>query len=304
MQIKSFTSHDDKLIYYYEWDNVENPKAVIHLVHGMAENIFRYDDFAKFLNKHGYIVYGMDLRGHGETGKADDKYGYFAKEDGWNVLIEDLRSLLNVKKNKYPTLKFFMLGHSMGSFLTRDFLNRYDYMLNGSIVMGTGSAEYTKDKKFLIFLTKFFNPEKRANFLHKMAFTSFNKAFEPAKTEFDWLTRDEAEVQKYMDNEFCGFVPTNEFYRDLVLGLKALDEKEKKLDIDPSYPILFISGDKDPVGSAGKDVLKIYDSYKNQGMKNICIKLYPDMRHEIVNELDNHLVYQDVLEWLDNTMEG
>lgn len=292
-----FLSKDNTKIYYSEWNNVENPKGVLHIVHGMAEYIERYDDFAKYLNQNGIIVYGLNARGHGNTGLNQKKLGYFGNDD-WNNIMDDIDILMNMEKEKYPNLPFFILGHSMGSFITRNFINKFNPRINGAIIVGTGSCDSTLVYSLTKKIADAKKSEDLALFIHKTVFKDYNNHLENIKTSFDWLCSDPNEVKKYKDDELCGFWMTNGFYSELMSGLIQLSKFEKNISIPNSLPILFLAGKEDPVGKLGKYVRETYDKYVKQDIKDVKIKLYDGMRHEIINEVNKDEVYNDVLNFI------
>lgn len=289
--MKYFISSDHSKIYYQIWDNVENPIAIVHIIHGMSEHINRYDDFAKFLNSNGIIVYGMDCRGHGKTGEFSSSLGHFEK-GGWNKILEDINTLMDMQKHIYD-LPFFILGHSMGSFLTRNFINEYIPEVRGAIIIGTGNTDKKLTYQFTKWIANLRNSKRFAYFIHKIAFQSFTD-----KVPFDWICSDESQVEKYKNDPFCGFWMTNGFYSELMSGFLKLSKLEKKIRLNKNFPLLFLSGKQDPVGFFGVYVQSAAQKYINYGMKDLQIKLYDRMRHEILNEVEKHIVYSDILDFI------
>lgn len=289
--MEHFFASDNTKIFYQKWDEVEHPIAVLHIVHGMSEHIMRYDDFAKYLNSKGIIVYGMDCRGHGKTGEFSSSLGHFEK-NGWNKILDDINTLMEMQKQIYD-LPFFILGHSMGSFMTRNFINEYLPDVKGAIIVGTGNA----DKKYTYQLTKwianFGNSKKTAYFIHKTAFQSFTD-----KVPFDWICTDEQVVEEYKNDPFCGIWMTNGFYSEVMNGFLKLSKIEKNIRLNQDFPMLFLSGKEDPVGMFGVYVQAAAQKYIDYGMKKLNVKLYEHMRHEILNELQKNTVYSDVLEFI------
>lgn len=261
----------------------------------MKEHIKRYDDFARFLNKYGIVVYGMDMRGHGTTGKTNG-LGYFAKKDGWQKILEDQKDLYKAVKLEDSDLPFFLLGHSMGSFLARDYINKNPDDFHAAIIMATGKADDPL-YKLARFLLKVLDPSKEAKFIDSMAFSSYNKFIKKPRTQFDWLSKDENQVDKYIDDPLCGFMVKNSFYRDFMDGMKSIASQEKKPCFERK--VLFLAGLEDPVARMGKYVNEVAKKYPN---KNLI--LYPDMRHEILNELDKNRVYEDILSWINDNLLG
>lgn len=305
MTMKSFSleSRDKIAIHVNKWalQNNIKPKGIVQIAHGMAEHIERYSNFAMELNKNGYIVYGNDHRGHGRTANSLESLGYFADNDGWNLVVEDMYKLTNMIKNENIQLPIFLFGHSMGSFLSRSYIQRYGNEINGVILSGTGGSTGLLGD-IGIFLVK--NEIKkmgkkfRSKKMDKLSFGSFNKAFKPNRTDFDWLSRDTKEVDKYIDDELCGKIFTTGFFYDMLTGIKNLNKKENIKNIPKTLPIYFISGDKDPVGKNTRGVLQAFNSYRKAGIKNIKYKFYKDARHEILNEINREEVYKDIIEWL------
>lgn len=281
-------------IYYKVWDEVKEKKAVLQIFHGMVEHINRYDDFARFLNQNGTIVYGMDVRGHGQTGEHSH-LGYFSNQDGWNKVIEDQRDLRSLMKDRYPDLPFCLMGHSMGSFFVRDYINRYPEDFDLAIVMATGKAD-DPNYKLARLMLKFFNPLKPAKLMNLMAFGSYNKQIENPRTEYDWLSNDRNQVNKYIEDPMCGSLVKNSFYKDFMNGMKSIASQEESVKM--KRPVLFVAGQEDPVGNMGQSVSEVAEHYPNKE-----VILYPKMRHEILNEIDNMRVYKDIVGWIEKNLQ-
>ncbi|MBA4366887.1 MAG: alpha/beta hydrolase [Desulfobacterium sp.] len=295
---------DGQDIFIHKWESgTSAPKAVVQISHGMAEHAARYELFAEKLTGSGYVVYANDHRGHGKTAGSLDNVGFFAENNGWLRVVEDLNEITLIVKESHPGLPVFMFGHSMGSFLLRTYMFLYGNRINGAIISGTaGSPGVLGDIGLLIANLEIKRKGLRgkSTLLHQLSFGGYSKAFKPTRTDFDWLSRDHAEVDKYIDDPFCGTVFTAGFYRDLLWGLKTIHKKENINMIPKNLPILILSGDKDPVGKNGKGVSQVYQSLKKAGAKDIQLSLYPDGRHEMLNETNRHEVYRDVILWLDH----
>lgn len=299
----TFTSKGGEVIHYNKWiqENNITPKGVVQIAHGMAEHIDRYQSFAKVLTDEGYIVFGNDHRGHGKTAGSPENIGFFADEDGWDVVVEDMHELTKIIKEENPDLPVFIFGHSMGSFLTRTYIQRYGKEIKGVILSGTGG-----DAGFLgnigILLAKREMKKKGKRFrskrMDRLSFGSFNNAFKPNRTSFDWLSRDAKEVDKYIEDSLCGEVFTASFFYDMLSGLKNMMKKENINKIPKELPIYFISGDKDPVGKNSKGVLQAFNTYRKAGIQDVRYKFYKDARHEILNEINKVEVYKDIIDWL------
>jgi len=302
-QTFSFTTNDKVEIFTYKWlpDDEKPLKGIIQIAHGMAEHAARYNHFAEFLTQNGFIVYANDHRGHGKTIKDENDMGYFASKNGWFKVVDDMFTLSLLITEEYPSLPLFIFGHSMGSFLTRTYVCKHPKALQGIILSGTGGnpgiVRYVA--KSIVFLYKNFKGKRaRVKLLDKMSFGEFNKRIKNYKTPFDWLSTDEREVQKYINDPLCGKLFTVKFFDDLLTGLGFIFRKKNIRNISKELPVLFISGNEDPVGDFGKGVTSSFKKYKKSGIKDVSMKLYPVMRHEIINEIDKEKVFGDVLDWL------
>lgn len=298
-----FTSSNNKnKIHLSIWRPDGNPKAILQIAHGMAEYIDRYNDFAEFLNAHGILVAGNDHLGHGGSVSSKEEYGYFSEKDGNNCLIEDLHYVTQTVKKDYPEVPYFLLGHSMGSFYCRQYICKYGNELDGAIVMGTAfqpKAAAEAGKAMCRLIALFRGWHYRSSFINNMAFGSYNKAFQPARTPTDWLSRNEESVDKYNADEKCGFMFTLNGYYNMFHGLTCLCDDDLLKKIPETLPVLITSGGNDPVGNFGKGVTAVYEQYKKLGLKDVTLKLYPDARHEILNEINKDEVYKDLLHWLE-----
>ena len=279
--------------------------AILQIAHGMVEFIDRYDEFAKFLTSKGFLVVGNDHIGHGESVNSKDDWGYFG-ENGNKVLEDDIHLLTTIIKKEYPDLPYFLLGHSMGSFYARQYMSDYGNELDGCIVMGTGYQPLVVVKAGMAMckmIALFKGWRHRSNFVNNMAFGSYNKQFEPVRTRADWLTKDEKIVDFYINEPKCSFLFTLNGYFNMFKGLSRLHDKKLLNKIPKKLPILLVSGSNDPVGSNGKEVKQVYDTYNELQLEDVNMKLYPNDRHEILNELDNKQVYEDIYSWLDSKIQ-
>ncbi len=284
-------------------DETKNPIGILQIIHGMAEYIDRYDDFARFMVEKGFVVVGDDHLGHGDSVGENGTFGYFCKKDPATVLVRDEHRLKKLMEAKYKGVPYYILGHSMGSFIARNYLNRYGSGIQGMIVMGTGnqSKALLSASKVLVGLTGFFCGEKHvAKFINKLAFGTYNRAIEDAKTNVDWLTKDETIVDKYIADERCGFTFTVNGFRGLFELIYRLQKPKNFVNIPKQIPVFFVSGEEDPVGDYGEGVIGAKNDLVRAGLENVSMKLYPGDRHEILNETDKDIVYQDIYEWLES----
>lgn len=277
------------------------PKAILQIAHGMVEFIDRYEDFAKFLCDKGFLVTGNDHIGHGGSVNNEDEWGYFTKENGNQVLLDDIYELTKITKKEYPNKPYFLLGHSMGSFYGRQYLCEHGNELDGAIIMGTGLEPLMTVKAGMMvckLIASFKGWKYRSNLVNNMAFGAYNKKFEPTRTRADWLTKDEKIVDYYINEPRCSFQFTLNGYYNMFSGIARLHDETYLNKMPKDLPILFVSGQDDPVGSFGKEVEESVQSVKKIGCKNVEVKLYPNDRHEILNETDKKQVYEDLHNWL------
>ena len=276
-------------------------KMVFQIAHGMVEHIERYDDFAKFLNSFGILVLGNDHLGHGNSINSKEDFGYFSEENGNKNIIEDMYSLTKIAKERYKNVPYVFLGHSMGSYLLRQYLCQYGQELDASIIMGAGDEPLLKLKGGMAIIEKIASKKGwryRSKIIDKAIFGGFNKKFEPAKTSKDWLSKDENTVNQYILDEKCNFIFTLNAYYNLLYGINKLCDDNYLNNMPKNLPILLIAGEDDPVGNFGKGIHNIFKKYKSIGMQFVEIKLYPNLRHEILNEIEKEVVYNDILQWL------
>ena len=279
------------------WTPGGGPRAVVQIVHGVADYMGRYDHFARYLADHGFVVCGEDHLGHGRT-VDDGKYGYFGKKDGWMLVTADVRQLRRLMGEKYPDVPYFLLGHSMGSFLARTYLCAYPGTVDGCILSGTGQekpAVVAAGKAVSRVVCALRGPDA----VSPLSLGSYNKQFAPNRTSADWICRDEAVVDAYLKDPFCTFQPTAGLVRDMMGGLQYISSEKALSQMDPSTPVYLFSGDRDPVGANGEGVKKVYGFFKDHGTADLTMKLYPGGRHEMHNEINKGEVYADVLAWLE-----
>ena len=289
----------------YVPENKESVKAVLQIAHGMAEHLERYENFADVLCAIGIAVYINDHIGHGASVSSKEELGYFGEKDGWKNFVEDCHKLLEIAKKEFPAKPYIFFGHSMGSFVARSFSAKYYKELDGAVFCGTSGpnpgAAIAIHLANLIAKTK--DTHYRSKLIDKMAFGTYNSKFEK-RTAFDWLSRDNEQVDKYIADELCGFLFTAYGYRDLFCVLTDVSQKSWFENYPKELPVLIISGENDPVGEYGKGVTKVYDSLKNAGKSNVEMHLYKDGRHEILNEEALFsTVCKDVVSWIEKIIQ-
>ncbi len=299
----TYLSNDGKTnIHAVEWKPEGEISAVLQISHGMAEYIMRYNDFAEFLNAHGVLVVGNDHLGHGESVTAKDDLGYFSEDNANQTVLDDIHKLVSLTKGKYPDVPYILMGHSMGSFYARQYLAVYGGELNAAIIMGTGyqaPALVGAGKCFTRIIALFHGWKYRSKFMDNLVFASNNNAIQNSRTPLDWLSRKTELVDAYIADELCGFGFTLNAYRGMFDCLGNIVKPNFLAKMPKDLPVLFVSGDADPVGgNGGEGVKKVFSLFKDAGMKNPEIKLYHEYRHEILNELENEIVYKDILDFI------
>lgn len=289
-------------IYACRYTPAENikPKAVIQIAHGMAEHHERYEEFIEFLTSNGYAVYINDHLGHGKSVKETSELGYFGENNGYLHLVEDMKILTEIAKADYPELPVILFGHSMGSMLARLYSEKYGKLLKGAVYCGTTGANAAAGVGIAIIKTisKFKGDHYRSKFINNLAFGTYNNKTEK-RTTFDWLTTNNATVDKYIADPLCGYLFTTNGYRDLLTLMQVISRNDWYTSVSKELPIYLIAGDADPVGAYGKGVQSVYQGLVDTNHNDVSIKLYNGDRHEILNEKDKSDVFNDILNWIE-----
>ncbi|WP_047985621.1 alpha/beta hydrolase [Ornithinibacillus californiensis] len=295
-------SVDSVEIYVEKWHEPDKqPKAIIQIAHGMVEHIQRYHDFAKHMVEQGIFVYGNDHRGHGKTGQKQGRMGYLSEADGFDKTAEDLFLLTKKIQEEYPNVPIILLGHSMGSFLARTYIQEHSHSIAGVILSGTGFYPRATTL-FGKTLAAKLNPIEKSPLMNRLAFGAFNRKIKDPKSPFDWISRDDDIVKAYMQDRYAGYIPTARFFVDLMTGLQYIHDPKRNEKIRKNLPVLFISGEADPVGSYGKGIWKTASMYKKTGIENITTTLFEGARHEVLNEINKTEVYEVIGRWIDKNL--
>lgn len=299
MQVKEWfrpASSGWGMVFSRSWQE-EAPKAVIVIAHGMAEHSARYDHFARYLAENGFAVYMNDHPGHGHSAQIK---GHFADEDGWEHTVRDLNALMDEALKAHPDLPAFLMGHSMGSFLTRSFLIRYGQRLTGSVICGTmgNNPGVALGRAMASAQCKLMGPRSSGKTISKLVSSDYNKRIENPVNGSAWLSRDDEVCKKFQADPLCDFPFTAAGYRDLFTGLCEITSPQWAEQVPKELPIFLIAGDQDPVGNYGEGPVQVADALKKAGVRDVQCKIYPGMRHEVLNEIGKEEVYSDVLNWL------
>lgn len=289
-------------IHCCKWTPDGQPKAVLQIVHGIAERVERYDVFARYLNSQGYVVVAEDHMGHGQSINGEGIQGYF--HGGWFHAVADTYQLMKNTMAEYEGVPYILFGHSMGSFMARTILCKYpDSGITGAVICGTGwlpSFALPAMKRFMGLLCRKSGTDRPDESLNKMIFGGYNKRIPNPRTTHDWLTRDDKIVDAYLADPLCGFVPTRSLLRDMVDGIFYIQQNANLKQMRKDLPVFFIAGEEDPVGPYGKGVLQAVDAFRKAGMEDVAVTLYPQCRHEILNELNREEVFADVAAWVES----
>lgn len=296
-------------IHAFRWDPEGEPVAVLQIVHGMTEFVGRYSDFASFLAEHGFLVVGEDHLGHGGSVSKEEDYGYFGP-DGNRHMIRNIHRLRVQTQIENPDIPYFILGHSMGSFLVRQYITEqnghFAEDLAGAIIVGTGhqsAPTLAAGKTVAKLISKIKGERARSPFIESLAFDKYQSRIENPRTEKDWLTRDEKIVDWYVNEEWCQFTFSVNAYYNMFKGIKKAHDKKRMKALPAGFPILFASGTEDPVGNWGEGVRKTWELYDKNSSCHLDLKLYDGMRHEIINEIGKEEVYDDILTWMQEVID-
>lgn len=293
-------------IHAVEWIPEKEIQGILQISHGMVEYIDRYNEFASWLADRGWYVTGNDHLGHGRSISSKEKYGFFHEADGNHCVITDIHTLREHTEQKYPGVPYFMLGHSMGSFLVRQYLFTYGHGLAGAIIMGTGhksAALLTVGQVLCRAAAGMRGWQSHSNLINALGIGSYNRKFEPCESKEEWVTSDPEMRRRYETDPLCSFVFTVNGYYEMFAGMKELTKKRNMEQMPKELPLLFVSGEEDPVGGFGKDVKKVSQHYVRAGMQKVTVRLYEKDRHEILNEKNRIEVYRDLYCWLNDQLD-
>lgn len=282
------------------WTPEGDPRGICQIVHGIAEYVERYENFAEYLNSLGFLVIAEDHMGHGQSVNGGGIRGYF--HGGWFTAVEDTYQLLKDTRAEYPQLPYVLFGHSMGSFMTRTLLITHpDSGISAAVLCGTGwlpDPALPVAEKILEKVCSKRDTTGPSPLLQKLMFKGYNRKVEHPRTAYDWLTRDNQVVDAYIANPLCGFIVSAGLVRDLLSGVQFI-QKEKELEkMEKSLPVLFLAGGDDPVGSYGKGVRQAAEAFRKAGMTDVTEKIYPLCRHEVLNEINREVIFRDTAAWI------
>ena len=297
----TFTRADGVNLFVYCWLPAQQPRAVVQIAHGLAEHAGRYARLAQALNSAGYAVYANDHRGHGHTAKSPDDLGFFAEQDGWRRCLDDLWHLNRHLAEAHPGTPIILLGHSMGSTLAEQFMGEHGDALAGVVLSGANGKPtslasvgrgITRAERLRL------GARGKSKLVQSLTFEAFNKKFAPARTAFDWLSRDPAEVDKYVADPLCGFPATVQLWVDLLDGWAAVSTSSHRKHVPKTLPLYVIAGGRDPVSGGTRQLEPWLADYRAEGFMNVKHRFYPQARHELFNETNRDEVTAELIAWL------
>ncbi len=296
---------DGARIAVYGWPAPAKARAVVQITHGLAEHAARYDRLARALTQAGYLVYASDHRGHGKSVRDASELGFFADEDGFQKVVGDLFAVNRHIASRHPSLPRVLFAHSFGSFVAQAYLFEHSESVDAVVLSGTTRANPLVVGPGLVLaraLRAVHGPRGTSWILQKLSFGSYNDAFQPTRTDFDWLSRDPSEVDKYVSDPLCGFDTTVQGWIDLFGGLLHIRSSELQRRLPKDLPIYIFSGDQDPVGDRGKGPASLAKRLAAAGLRRVKLKLYPGARHELLNETHRDEVTGELIAWLDEVI--
>lgn len=301
MEERNLKMSDGFIIHTVSSSTLRKSKGHIHLLHGMAEHIARYEEFVEFLVKEGFSVSGHDHRGHGKTAQLNGKLGHFGESIGFDRIVEDAKEVIHYYREKFDAPRFILIGHSMGSFIARRYAQLFGDELDDLICIGTAGnpgasgAGGSAIAELKGRLTSFDAPD---HLINKLVFGSFSKSVSNHQTPFDWLATNEKTVEKYIEDPYCGFVPTTGFFIHLFEGLKNIHDPASMQYIPKDLPVLLLSGADDPVGDKSKGVWQVANQFFKEGIDNVTVMIYEGGRHEMLQETNRKDVFEFIKQWI------
>lgn len=301
----SLTADDGATLFVHRFLPEGPPRAIVHIAHGMAEHGARYARLAESLAAAGYAVYADDHRGHGKTAKSDTDLGFVAASGGWERVVADIGLLIAEEKRQHPGLPVVLMGHSMGSFLAQAFVLDHAADVSALVLSASNGKPglLAQVGRLIARLERLrLGDRGKSKLINSLSFGAFNKQFAPNRTAFDWLSRDNAEVDKYVADPYCGFDCSISLWIDVLDGSARIADPAKQARLPHGLPIYVFAGSRDPVGENQKGAERLVAAYKAAGLENVSSRFYPDGRHETINETNRDEVTRDLVAWLDGAV--
>ena len=303
MKSETFISSTGAKLNLYSLLPIKDTKAIIHIAHGMVEHANRYSRFANELCKSGYAVYSHDIRGHGQTEAKDAPQGVLAKSNGFQVILKDQNDVMKLIKERHPNKLIVCFGHSLGSIINLNFAIRYPEMVNGLACWNSGieTGILPRASRIILSIESFFrDPNLPSLIAWKLSFGAWNAKFKPNRTDFDWLSQDKNEVDLYVKDPLCGFEASISMWRDILDGVFFAGNKKNLRKLEKKLPVHIIGGGSDPCTNNGKDMKKLANKLKNNGLTEVKCIILEDTRHESLNEINRDFTTKEFINWLDS----
>ena len=303
MKSETFISSTGAKLNLYSLLPIKDTKAIIHIAHGMVEHANRYSRFANELCKSGYAVYSHDIRGHGQTEAKDAPQGVLAKSNGFQVILKDQNDVMKLIKERHPNKLIVCFGHSLGSIINLNFAIRYPEMVNGLACWNSGieTGILPRASRIILSIESFFrDPNLPSLIAWKLSFGAWNAKFKPNRTDFDWLSQDKNEVDLYVNDPLCGFEASISMWRDILDGVFFAGNKKNLRKLEKKLPVHIVGGGSDPCTNNGKDMKKLANKLKNNGLTEVKCIILEDTRHESLNEINRDFTTKEFINWLDS----
>lgn len=303
MKSETFISSTGAKLNLYSLLPIKDTKAIIHIAHGMVEHANRYSRFANELCKSGYAVYSHDIRGHGQTEAKDAPQGVLAKSNGFQVILKDQNDVMKLIKERHPNKLIVCFGHSLGSIINLNFAIRYPEMVNGLACWNSGieTGILPRASRIILSIESFFrDPNLPSLIAWKLSFGAWNAKFKPNRTDFDWLSQDKNEVDLYVKDPLCGFEASISMWRDILDGVFFAGNKKNLRKLEKKLPVHIVGGGSDPCTNNGKDMKKLANKLKNNGLTEVKCIILEDTRHESLNEINRDFTTKEFINWLDS----
>lgn len=296
----TFTADDGAKLFVYRWlPDVGIGKAVVHIAHGLAEHAGRYERLAETLTENGYVVFANDCRGHGKTAQSPEEIGHFVDENGWQRILHDIEELVRLERNEFFGHRVILFGHSMGSLVAQHLATRD---LFDAIAMSGANgivSPLARVGKLIAKLERWrLGKRGQSELINKLSFDAFNKAFQPNRTSFDWLSRDETEVDKYIADSMCGFLASTQLWVDLLGAMTEVAKAEFRARVPKQMPVYLFSGSRDQVNEEGRGSTALAEYYRSIGMEKVSYRIFTQARHETLNELNREEVTEHLVDWM------
>ncbi len=303
MKSETYISSTGAKLNLYSLLPIKDTKAIIHIAHGMVEHANRYSRFANELSNSGYAVYSHDIRGHGQTEAKDAPQGVLAKSNGFQAILKDQNDVMKLIKERHPNKLIVCFGHSLGSIINLNFAICYPEMVNGLACWNSGieTGILPRTSRIILSIESLFrDPNLPSLIAWKLSFGAWNSKFKPNRTDFDWLSQDENEVNLYVNDPLCGFEASISMWRDILDGVFFAGNKKNLRKLEKKLPVHIVGGGSDPCTNNGKDMRQLAKKLKNNGLTDVKCNILEDTRHESLNEINRDSTTKEFINWLDS----